>query len=120
MEVTVVSDSNNAMLGRREITFSVAQDDRTVSKEELKKELCKKLNLAPELTVITRIDQRFGARQSRGAAHSYKSKEDLERMEPRHIIARLTKKEKKGEGGEASQRAQEPAAEKKEGKKKEE
>ncbi len=83
MELKILSNNENKLLKRKEISFSVVQDGGTVNKAELSKELCKKLNLHPESTIITRIDQGYGMKGSTGIAHAYQTKEMLEKYEPR-------------------------------------
>lgn len=97
MEVSIMSDTNNPVMDRREIKFSVVQEGKTASRDEIKTEICKKLNLSPDATIITEIDQEFGVRRCSGSAHSYKSKEALEKAEPRYLLARLVKRDKKKE-----------------------
>jgi ribosomal protein S24E len=92
MEMNITSDSNNKALDRREIEFSVVQDAATVDKGEIKKELCKRLNLNPDSTIINSLKQEFGVRRCSGMANSYRSKEEMERLEPAYIIKRLSKK----------------------------
>ena len=108
MELKVLSNVENNLLSRKEIVFSVVQESSTVSKNELVKELSKKLNLNPEGTIIIKLDQSFGVKQSMGLAHSYKSKDLLEKYEPKHLISRLTgKKEKKAEQPKPEPKAEE-------------
>ncbi len=114
MEVSILSDTNNPMMDRREIAFSVVQDDRTSSKDEIKQELCKKMNLSPESTIIVEVKQEFGMKRSSGMAHSYKTKEQMERSEPRYLIARLTKKGKKEAAPKEEPKKEEKKEEKKE------
>lgn len=102
LDLNIISDVENKILKRREIGFSVVEEAGTVSKSELKTDLCKKLNLNPDYTVICSINQNFGIRKSDGVAHAYKSKEDMERLEPKYILNRLSKKNK----GEAAATAQ--------------
>ncbi len=122
MEVSILSDTNNAVANRREVAFSVIQESSTVSKEEIKKEVCKRLNLSPEATIVVEVKQEFGVKRSSGMLHSYKSKEDLERMEPKYLLARLTKKTKKesGEAPKEEKRAEAAPEAKKEHKEKKE
>jgi small subunit ribosomal protein S24e len=102
MELRITSDKENRMLNRREIGFTVSQDNSTMSRNDITKEICKKLNLDPGSTIIVRIDQGFGAKESSGIAHSYENADALKRYEPEHLLARIAKKSSK----------QEPAADK--------
>ena len=107
MEVSILSDNDNKNAGRREVSFLVVQDDKTASKEQIKQELCKRLNLSPEATIITEIRQEFGMRRSTGMAHAYASKEQLERSEPRYLLKRLSKGEKKEGSEQKEEKAEE-------------
>jgi ribosomal protein S24E len=108
--MSILSDEENKTLNRREIEFAVVQEASTESREEIKIELCKKLNLNPDCTVISTIHQEFGMRRSRGTAHSYKSKEEMGKTEPKYLIDRLSKKNKDGSG---AAKPEEAASEKK-------
>jgi len=97
MELKIESNVENHMLGRKEIRFSLIQDDPTPKKEEIKRELCKMLNLHPDSTIIVKVNQQYGYKESEGLAHSYKTKELLEKSEPKFILKRLSKGKKEGE-----------------------
>ena len=114
MEVNIVSDRENKPLKRREIEFSVDQEGGTPKRDELTREVCKKLNLNPDSTVVVKVDQGFGRKRSTGIAHSYASREALEKTEPKHLLARISKKAGKGE--QKAEEKKEAKAEGKEGK----
>ncbi|MGD0729485.1 MAG: hypothetical protein ABR981_05405 [Candidatus Micrarchaeaceae archaeon] len=97
MEMKILSNNENKLLNRKEIKFWVLQDSSTVRKEDIKKEICKKLNLSPENTIVVRIDQGFGTKESSGIAHSYETKELLEKYESKRLQARIAKKAAKSE-----------------------
>ncbi|MDE1870967.1 MAG: hypothetical protein KGI06_01880 [Candidatus Micrarchaeota archaeon] len=97
MELKILSNIENTFLKRKEITFSVDQNGSTASRAELKKEICKRLNLSPESTIVVKVDQGFGHKESTGTVHSYQSRELMERSEPEHIIARSGMGQKKQE-----------------------
>ncbi|MGC8537602.1 MAG: 30S ribosomal protein S24e [Candidatus Micrarchaeia archaeon] len=98
MEIKVIEEVDNKLLERKEITFLATYDDRTVSIDEAKTEICKKLGLTPENTVINRVDQKFGLRQSEIRAYSYQNKEAMNKYERKYLTKRL---EKKGKAKEA-------------------
>ena len=97
MELKIMSDSNNALLNRREIQFYILADNATPSRESIKVELCKKLSLSPEATIVVKMDQGFGIKRCECMAHSYKDETALKKQEPKHIQERLVKKEKSAE-----------------------
>jgi ribosomal protein S24E len=107
MELKILSDVENRLIKRKEIAFSVAQDGGTIKRDELAKELCKRLNLHPENVLIVRIDQGYGLKESVGVAHAYENRETLEKYEPKTIIARIAKKAAKPKEGSAGEAAKE-------------
>jgi ribosomal protein S24E len=99
MEIRVEVDKENKLVGRREIEFYVLGEEKTPNKEAIKTELCKKLSLSPDGTVVTRIDQSFGAKQAKGFAHAYKDTAALKKFEPSYLEERQAKRAKKAAGG---------------------
>ena len=93
MNIEIIEERKNEALGnRKEITFVASYEGGTAAKEELKVELCKKLNLAPEGTMIVRMEQQYGRHECKGIAHSYEKEEDMKRIEPKHLLKRMEKK----------------------------
>ncbi|MCL5092094.1 MAG: hypothetical protein M1364_00325 [Candidatus Marsarchaeota archaeon] len=93
MELKIINDTENNMLKRRELEFYITGYEATNSKADAKRELCKKLNLSPDNTVIVSLNQEFGMKRSVGIAHSYSSAAELEKVEPKFIIERMKKSE---------------------------
>lgn len=89
MELSITSNKENKLLGRREIEFNVVQDGSTPSKNDIKAELCKKLNLDPESVIVVKLDQSTGVKQGHGFAHAYPSKEMIEKLEPLYLVNRM-------------------------------
>ncbi len=118
MELKILSDSENESVGRREIRFSIMEDSSTPSKDAVKTELCKKLNIHPDSTAIVKISQAFGARQATGVAHSYPTFEAMRHYEHLHLFERDEKRKKKREakaaGGEPEKKEDAKPEEKKE------
>lgn len=108
MELKIISNNENALLNRKEIRFEAVQEGSTVRKDELKKELCKRLNLHPDSTIIVRIDQGYGVKECSGIAHAYQSKEMLEKYESKRLVARIAKKTGKSEQKDAEPKADAP------------
>jgi len=102
MEIKVVEDKENPFFNRREISFYVHGFEATPKRDEIRQEVCKRLNLSPELTVIISINQRFGIKQCTVLAHSYKDKESLKRYTAKYVLERASgKKKAKAEKQEA-------------------
>ena len=73
-------------------------------------ELCKKLNLNPEHTLVVNVDQLFGSKMCMCTAHSYPNGELLAKFEPRYLL----KRREKARGGGAAKEEKPAAAAKKE------
>ncbi len=101
MDIAVTSDKEEKLFSRRSIAFTIAYDGSTPSKETARTGLCKKLNLMPDLTVITAISQDYGSRTCSAHANSYASKDALQRFERRHTLSRLSKGKEEGSKEEA-------------------
>jgi ribosomal protein S24E len=106
MELKITEDRENALFNRREISMHVHGFEATPKREEIKQELCKKLNLNPELTVIVKIDQRFGVKQCTVHARSYRDKESLERYTEKYILDRASSKKRAAAKQEAAPQKQ--------------
>jgi len=88
MELSIISNKENRTIGRKEIAFSVFADSG-VKRDDVKAELCKKLNASPTSTIIVRIDSSFGSKMSTGTAHSYENEATLKKYESRRLLERL-------------------------------
>ncbi|HVC58326.1 MAG TPA: hypothetical protein VND15_02525 [Candidatus Acidoferrales bacterium] len=88
MELKILSDKQNTLLKRKEVTFSITHESSTMSKAEILKEVSKKLSLNPESTIVINVNQHFGEKTSTGVAHSYESKQDLEKVEKKYLLKR--------------------------------
>ena len=80
MEVSILDDSENKLFDRRELRIKATYEGKTPSRDEIREGVCKKLNLSPDTFDIIRIDQGYGLRESEIVAHSYKSKESMEKF----------------------------------------
>ncbi|MDE1810860.1 MAG: 30S ribosomal protein S24e [Candidatus Micrarchaeota archaeon] len=117
MELKIVSEKDNPLLKRKEISFSIEHEASTLSKAEVLKEVSKKLNLNPEFTIVITVAQRFGSKSSAGVAHSYASKEDLMKQEKRYVLKRAgmaTEEKKEAPKKEAAPEKEEKPAKKEE------
>jgi ribosomal protein S24E len=79
MELTIQSNEENKLMGRKEIRASATSTDKTPTKAEVKEELCKKLNLDPALSEIREIRQEYGLRVSDILLYAYDSKEIMDK-----------------------------------------
>ncbi len=80
MEIRILEEREEKLFGRKEIIFETSYEGKTPSGEEVKQEICKKLGLSPDLTIVIKIDQAFGKGLSTVKVHSYAKKEIMERI----------------------------------------
>ncbi len=99
MEIKITKQNENRLLHRKEIEFAIAGFESTPSKAEVHRELCKKLSLMPDTTIIANLKQEFGMKECTGTAHAYDSKEAMS-AEPEYSRKRMEKSLGAPAGGE--------------------
>lgn len=110
MDIKLGKETENKMLGRKEIMFTLSHKGKTPTVDEAKVAICKKLNLSPELTVIVNINPVYGSTESQIMVHSYSTKEAMA-VEKKHLNARIEKKATKvAKAQPAAEAAPAPAA----------
>lgn len=77
MELNVSKESENKLMGRKEIEVGVSFDAVTPSRSELKEAICKKMGLHPDLVEIVKIDQSYGVKECNVVVHAYDSKDAM-------------------------------------------
>lgn len=77
LEIKVDSDTENKLMGRREIAATATYTGSTPSRDIIKQELCKKLNLKPDSTAVVRISQIYGTMSSGIILHGYSTRETM-------------------------------------------
>ncbi len=112
MDINITSNKENKTIGRKEIEFSVFTD-AGIKRDALKAELCKKLSLSPQSTIIVKVDSGFGSKMSTGLAHSYADEAMLKKYESRRLLERLGVVEKQAKSAAAPAPAAKPAEAKK-------
>lgn len=80
MDMQIDNEREDKMFGRKEIWASTTYTGSTPSREEIKQEVCKKLGLNPDLTLVIKVSQAYGAHSSEIKIHSYSSKEVMDRL----------------------------------------
>jgi len=113
MELKINKKKDNKLLDRQEIEFAVSHKTAsTPTRLSVRDNLAAKLASKPELIVIPRLNTRYGAGESYGVAHIYKTEKQKLAIEPKHIIKRFEPKAVKEE--EKAEEAAPVAEEKKE------
>ncbi len=115
MKVKIVSKKENPLLKRKEITFSIEHDQNggTPTRGEVRNQLAQILKTDFKLVYIKKLETKTGTTVSIGKANTYETVEQAKLVEPKHIIARNTSKEKTSEA-EAAPTEEEPTEEEEE------
>ncbi|MEA2069929.1 MAG: 30S ribosomal protein S24e [Asgard group archaeon] len=90
MNIKIIEKKNNKLLNRTEVSFTIDSYESTPKRLEVKNKLSALVNSDESLIIINRIDQETGMRKSKGIAHVYKTREELESVEPKYLINRNT------------------------------
>ena len=96
MDLKIVSEKSNELMGRKEIVAQASVDAATPSRKDLLKMLGEKLGNAQDCIVIGKVDQQFGAKLVSVHASVYDSPEKAKAHEPGYKFARGTGEKKKG------------------------
>lgn len=95
MEIKIESQTENKLLGRKEIIALLSFTGPTPKRNEMKTAICTKIGVDPDLAVLREVESSFGVKQLRVRAHIYQNAEMLKRTEPQHILVRHGIVEKK-------------------------
>ncbi len=107
MEITVISEEENPMLHRTDVTFRVSHVEATPDRLAVRDSLAARLNKDADEVVIRKLDTKFGMRTTIGEAKVYEGPEFAKDVEQQHMLAR--NKIAVGEDGEPVSDADEPA-----------
>jgi len=123
MELTITKQNKNSLFDREDVYFTLKDTGTTPTRQEIRELIAARTSNKAENVAVISINSEYGKNVVKGIVHIYKSKEDLEKREPKHIIKRNIPKAKKEEEKPAEVAApaetpiseEKPAEEKKEG-----
>ncbi|NHI93961.1 MAG: 30S ribosomal protein S24e [Candidatus Lokiarchaeota archaeon] len=96
--IKVISESENKLLNRKEIEFEILHTSNSTPKRlEIKKKIAAQFNKEEELTIIKKLDTKYGIGMSTGKARIYNNMIDVQNIEPSYLIKRNSPKEEKEE-----------------------
>ena len=90
MDIQVISEKNNPILKRREISFKVIHDEATPSRKSIVERLAATQNTKIGLVYVDGLKTEFGKRETIGYAKIYETEERAKQIERAHIIERNT------------------------------
>lgn len=113
MDIKIVSEKANPLLGRKEYVFEVAHPEGpTPKREDVRKLLAEVLKVPKDRVILEHMRAKFGTQRSAGLVHTYDSKEQVAKVVREHILIRNGLKEKPKKGPAAPAEAAPAAAEK--------
>ena len=119
MDVKITQQKDNALMGRKDITFAVAHPGETTpSRTQVRQLVAAQVGTKTENVVIDSMQTEYGLGRTAGTARAYKSPEEARKTERVHLLKRnalyieKAKKGEKKEGEAAAAPAAKPAAKK--------
>lgn len=88
MEITVLSEEENPMLHRTDVTFRVSHVEETPDRLGVRDSLAAQLNKSAEEVVVRKLDTKFGMRETIGEAKVYEAPEFADDIEHEYMLAR--------------------------------
>ena len=90
MKVNIISEENNPLLKRKELTISIEhiQNGGTPKRSEVSNQIASLLKTNPQLVYVKNLETKTGTMIALGEANVYNSLEQAKLVEPKHIIAR--------------------------------
>ncbi|MEM2688945.1 MAG: 30S ribosomal protein S24e [Candidatus Bathyarchaeia archaeon] len=101
MEVRVLAENDNVLLGRKEVIFQVDHNQTgcTPPRLEVKNALAQILKKDADLIFIKKLETKTGTHTAVGIANVYDSFEQAKLIEPKYVIDRNIPPEKPKEEG---------------------
>ncbi|HJX06030.1 MAG TPA: 30S ribosomal protein S24e [Candidatus Nanoarchaeia archaeon] len=111
MNLQITKDEKEPLLSRREIGARLGYEARTPSRNDIRKEIAKNLNVKEELVVVKRIKPELGTQAARLEIDVYDDEKAMSLIEPGYMLKRHSPGEKKEEKAEAKEEKAPPANE---------
>ncbi|ELY94496.1 MULTISPECIES: 30S ribosomal protein S24e [Natrialba] len=88
MDVDIISESENPMLHRTDVTFELTHEDATPERLQVRDSLAAKLNKDADEVVIRKLETKFGMRKTVGEAKVYDTADHARDVEQDHMLER--------------------------------
>jgi small subunit ribosomal protein S24e len=105
MDVDILSEEENPMLHRTDVTFEVVHDEATPSRLSVRDSLAAKLNKESDEVVVRELDTKFGMRKTVGYAKVYETAEHARDVEQDHMLDRNAIGVEDADAGEEAEEA---------------
>ncbi|MCA1811204.1 MAG: hypothetical protein LC623_04225 [Halobacteriales archaeon] len=89
MELKIVSNKENALMGRKEIVFALRHEGETTpSRVQVRQLLAGEIGSKTENVVIDSMESEYGRGWTSGTARAYRSADDARKTERTHLLKR--------------------------------
>ncbi len=88
MDIDIVSETENPMLHRTDVTFELTHEDATPERLQVRDSLAAKLNKNADEVVVRKLDTKFGMRKTVGEAKVYETADNARDVEQDHMLER--------------------------------
>jgi small subunit ribosomal protein S24e len=88
MDITIISEEENPMLHRTDVTFEVTHEEATPSRLSARDSLAAMLNKDADEVVVRELDTKFGMRKTIGEARVYESPDAARDVEQDYMLDR--------------------------------
>jgi small subunit ribosomal protein S24e len=88
MEISIISDTQNELLSRRELEFSIIYTGATPARKQVHAKLAAIMNVGKDQVVLDSMKTKFGITVLNGSARIYQNKDDLVKLERAYLMAR--------------------------------
>jgi len=95
MEIEVLSDKQNILVNRREVSCIFKGDFGHISRQEAVKNISKTLNTQSQKVYLISLNGRSGTRDATGLFYIYENEKDATNDIPKYLLKRNTTKESK-------------------------
>lgn len=89
MDIEIVEQKQNPLLGRREVRFRVQHmGEKTPTRDAIREKLAAQLNSKKGNVVVDSMNSAFGRSTTQGYARVYDAQEGIAKNEPFHLLKR--------------------------------
>ena len=88
MELTILSETSNPLLHRKDVSFMVTHSGATPTRTEVRDNLSAQLNKNLNVVIIRKLKTQFGTRKTIGDAKIYENSDFAKQIELDHIQLR--------------------------------
>lgn len=88
MEIEILTEEENPLLHRVDVTFEVIHDEATPSRLSVRDSLAAQLGKDSDEVAVHSLETRFGMRRTIGYAKVYDTPDDAREIEQEHMLTR--------------------------------